>query len=729
MDDTNNEIIKGNEENLHTSVNESTERTQPEGKVELEKELAEKQKMINSIIESNSDDIKYKILATILTEKGIAYDSNITSYNALKKYAKENLSKEDYKNVISEEEESRKEVADFAKELEAGGPYSVDRFVRGLKTNFLRPAAQNALMLIISRALFDAALFLPTPVNAILGVASLGTTILRGPAKLLAEKKKKQAEMYDAILEDIETKRDEDGLTTEKRFSQHEIDTINEFFRKKEMKKDIFHLNKIDEYKDIEFESYREMKAKIALLKNKDKYELIKELNKLSETEDRIAKQISKQDKLRKVKTAGKVVGNIGLGLGVGVLMSNIDKEIQPLIKLPIPKRIVRKIFQNRTYYESNEFIKSFADAIGFKSAIGFSVVKNAILGSIKAFSQSRESKKRAEQDANAELTINQKLVFEIVKHDALHKHPESVDEINELATLGELKNYLNNLPTNEKKDSVKLLDNLIGEIEKRDAKDVIKDLGNTLGNSVLLAGNSILLYEIILALHHGLHLTPIAKPKPEQDPEPEPEPVPVTAKEREPNSVPAPESDPVTVHVPEHEQNPSMVPENIPEPVTSPALDSIPAHSHARAANSHVGDGATNGRMGLVDMPYKAVGEGAEKVYVEADLAGAQSKLEAYARTQNGKQVIDTGEVMKKVEEVKKEVSEQVGQKVEIKDVQVVEKGVDTEDLKDAALVTGATVGGAIVASLVVKGILVAVTIAAPEAAPITGPMIVAPI
>lgn len=689
-----------------------------------DEKIKTKQKQLVEVMESEMKDVRYKMLYTILTEEGIDFNSEIKTYEELKKSLEKTLPRNEYKKIIDEEAEAQKEVTNFIKEIEVGGPNTIDKFVRELKTNFLRPAAQNAIMLILSRALFDAALFLPSPVNIVAGAVTLGTTILTGPAKLLIEKHAKQTKQYDGILEDIETKRDENGLTTEKRFSQQEIDVINTFFKEKESKK--IHLNKsyMDEYKDIEFGSYSEMKAKISKLGNGDKFKLIGELNKLNDTEGKLAMQIAKQEITRKASTAAKVVGDVGLGLGVGVLMSNIDKEIQPLIEFLIPKKIVRSIFQNRTYYKSDDFIRSFSDAIGLNHAVGFSVVKDAVLSTINAFRQSSESKKRAEQDKDAKLLPQQKMIFEIVKHDALHKHPESVDEIKEIATLGELREYLHSLPVSEQKDSTKLLENLVKDVNRKDKKALFKELGTTLGKSVLLAGNSILLYEILLALHGSIPLLFGARGEQDSNPQQQEEPAYANEPQHQPVNSNVPQESPAIEGIPANEPNIAHQRRGIADDGISSALDEngklltapyVKVKPTTEAIKPQ--DGAIHsGMRNVLDENGKLLTAPHVKPGHEMDVVTPQARSPHVATDIAGKS--QELQSMPYEDVVKNKVTSETGKEVTI---------VDKSEVKDALIKGGiaATATGA--AYFAAKGIAGLITVIFPATAPYTVPVIVA--
>lgn len=70
-----------------------------------------------------------------------------------------------------------KEIHDFIKVLESGGPLTLQKTINTFNEKVLRPSAKFATTYLISRALFDSMLFLPFPVRTIVGVASLGIDI------------------------------------------------------------------------------------------------------------------------------------------------------------------------------------------------------------------------------------------------------------------------------------------------------------------------------------------------------------------------------------------------------------------------------------------------------------------------------------------------------------------------------------------------------------------------
>lgn len=121
----------------------------------------EQQKDLNILIREDMDNVKLKVLEQILREKDIAFDSEIKDYKVLKKSLKQNVSKNTLAEINKEEELARKEIHDFIKVLESGGPLTLQKTINTFNEKVLRPSAKFATTYLISRALFDSMLFLP----------------------------------------------------------------------------------------------------------------------------------------------------------------------------------------------------------------------------------------------------------------------------------------------------------------------------------------------------------------------------------------------------------------------------------------------------------------------------------------------------------------------------------------------------------------------------------------
>ena len=107
------------------------------------------------------------------------------------------------------------------------------RLLNLINEKIISPTAKSVAVIGISRAMFDALLFLPSTARTIVGVSSVGIKAFKDYKGQLAKKKQEIGKQYDQLLEKMETKTDKDGNVIEKKFSKKEIEIIKAFFSKK----------------------------------------------------------------------------------------------------------------------------------------------------------------------------------------------------------------------------------------------------------------------------------------------------------------------------------------------------------------------------------------------------------------------------------------------------------------------------------------------------------------
>ena len=317
---------------------------------------------------------------------------------------------------------------------------------------------------------------------------------------------------------------------------------------------------------------YSNIKTSIKDLKHGDKLKLAKEINEVSDNKLDINHELRKE---RRAQKAGKSKGKLKAiltGAGIGVLLANLDKETFSLISPLIPKDLTEKIYQSRTLYTDNHVLANNLIPKGLIGGSALVLAMNTFRAIAKSFSSRKIAKQKIKAEGNAKLSDNQKIALQILKNKLIAKHPENQEKIQAFDTLNDLKDYMDSLPKNEQKDATNDIVKLNKVVNQKSKKEKAKEVGKILGNSLLLAGDSMAAYQLLLFLKGKFLFKPNSK---ENAPEPEPEPAPETVNETvtSPSTNTATQTNPnvETMPAPEPTPNPVPTPTPVPQPVPAP--------------------------------------------------------------------------------------------------------------------------------------------------------------
>ncbi len=528
-------------------------------------ELSEKEKNeMKELIQRDMKDVKLDVLKSILREKNIDFDDSISSYEELKKSVKASVGMEKFSEIATEEEVNNKEITQFLSALENDGAITPQKLFNDFKNMVIKPTAKSVATIGLSRALFDAMVFLPSPVRTIAGVAALGATVFKGVKGQLDKFRAQETERYDNVLETLKTKKDEDGNAVLKEYSSAQIAEINKFLEEKGV-----------ETKDI---SYNSMSAEVDKLKNKDKLELINRINDVSDNKLDIKDELRKERKIQKAKAGKKNLLRFGLGAALGIVGANLDKEVVDLVNPLVSREAAEATYQMRTGYSPiHDPVRSLVP-YGLLGTSAVSLLTNMVGFIGKTVKDRKDSKNYIQKEGDVKLSTNQKLVLDILKTKLLEGHPEDKDKIGDISTLNEFKSYTSGISKKEQDSMKDLIVKLNTIVKSKDAKTQATELAKMLGNSALLAGNSILAYQILLFLKNNLVLWPptLGGGAPGQgELQPQKQPAYATATENAYATNPATESVVSTVPATQPVMQPTPVPGKT--PVTNPGLSPAP--------------------------------------------------------------------------------------------------------------------------------------------------------
>ena len=533
-------------------------------------EFTEKDKVeMKEFIERDIADIKTDTFKSILREKNIDFDDSITKYDDLKKSVRNSVDSKVFSEICAEEEENQKEITEFLSVLENDGDLTPKKLLNDFNNMVVKPTAKSVATIGLSRVLFDAMVFLPSPVRTIAGVAALGTTIFKGVKGQLDKFRAQETERYDNVLEKLRTHKDEEGNVVSKEYSSAQTAEILKFLSEKGVK--------------TEDESYNSMNAEVAQLKNKDKLALIKRINEVSGDKLDIDDELRKERKMQKAKAGKKNILKVIAGAALGIVGANLDKEVVDLVNPLVSRESAEMTYQMRTGFSKEHNPLQNLIPYGLLGTSAVSLISNLVGFIGKSLKDRKASKEFVEKEGDAKLTDNQKLVLGILKTKLLENHPEDEEKIGGINTLNEFKAYTKDIPKAEKQSMTDLIVKLNNIVKSKDAKTQAVELAKILGNSALLAGNSILAYQILLFLKNKLILGApgVGQGTPGQE-ELQPEKQPAYATAKEPAYATNPAKEPATSTVPAMEpvpvQNPVTNPAPAPNPgtITNPIPDSF---------------------------------------------------------------------------------------------------------------------------------------------------------
>ena len=460
----------------------------------------EKQNELNELVREDLKSLEVDLLKQILLENGIEFDNQISDYQELKKNLKATADKDTIRKIEEQENQSRKELSEFIREIQVASPQTAKTIVSNFSERFAKPATKAIATLGISRLLFDAMLFLPCPLRTITGATTLiGTTLISKIAHA-KQKREEQSKQYDSIIDELAKTRDKDGKVLEDHFFAEQVEVIEKFFAKNNKK--------------IETIPYSNMMNEIYSLKNKDKLKLINELIASLNGKIDINKELAKDRRKKMLKSIVKGIESTVSTLGIGMLLSNLDKEIVDLVNIFLPEETRHSKYTSR--------VTNGTQPKGLFAGMGIMGIATLVTSGIKAFSEKHKVEQRAEENAEKEFSTNQKILFNIIRNRELYAHPERSEEILKISTLSELKQYTKTLPLEEQKAQMNLTEDLKSIVDKKSIKDTAKSLGKTLVDSAKLAGKSMLLYQVLLHLQFILSPKNLGSKSPKEEPQEE---------------------------------------------------------------------------------------------------------------------------------------------------------------------------------------------------------------
>lgn len=491
-----------------------------------------------SFVIKNIDEMKIEILKHILLEKNINLNTKDLGYNELKKHVKQHVDMGVFKEIEKEEEDALKEIQTFLEKLENSEPATAKKILNDFAKNVVKPTAKTAAIFGLSRILFDAmAFFMPSPVRTITGVAALGATAFKGIKGQIEKFKNEKAEQYNNVLHTLEKT---DG---NQKFSPIQIAKIKDFLT----------------LKGVKFNTYEDMMIEIEKLNNKDKLSLINEINDAGKNKIDINAAVKKERKLQKAKKGKNNLLKLGLTGALGLVLGDLDKEVVDLVNPLVSKEEAEEIYKARTLYTDKHLPQKSLVPKGLLASSAIPLLTNTVNFIAKAFSKKKKNEEVFKKEGDNKFTDFQKIAFETLRNELLAIHPEDAETIKNINTLNEFKEYTSKMP----KDDIKSITNSIVKLnnisKSKDVKEHIKEVGKLFGNSALLAGNSILAYQILLFLKNSLFLglPSNEQPKPENGtPKPQEEPAYATSGEEVFSATKATEKNPYILHTPKREKN-----------------------------------------------------------------------------------------------------------------------------------------------------------------------------
>ncbi len=455
-----------------------------------EKDMAD----MKELIQRDVKDVKLDVLKNILREKNITFDDSVAKYEDLRKSVRGSVDEKTFSEICAEENTSNNEITKVLTALENDGSFNPQKFLNDLKDMVVKPTVKSVATIGLSRVLFDAAVFfLPSPVRTIVGAAALGTTVFKGVKGQLDKFRTQETERYNNVLETLRSQKDDEGNVVSNEYSSAQVAEITKFLSEKGV-----------ETKDM---SYNSMSTKVDELKNKDKLELINRINEASGSKLDIKDELRKERKIQKAKAGKTNLLKFGLGAALGIVGANLDKEVVDLVNPLVSREAAETTYQMRTgFSEVHDPTRSLIP-YGLLGTSAVSFISNLAGFFIKSRKEKKESKAYLEKEGNAKLTDNQKLILDILKTKLLQNHPEDKDKIGDISTLNEFKSYTSGIPKNEQQDMKATIVKLNNIVKSKNAKEQAVELAKMLGNSALLAGNSVLAYQILLFLKKSLIL------------------------------------------------------------------------------------------------------------------------------------------------------------------------------------------------------------------------------
>ena len=442
---------------------------------------------LNEIVKEDFQQLKYEILTRILRENDIEFDQNIKNYDELAKILNETLPQEQIQDIFEQEKAINEEIKNFITDIRNNGQITPELMFEKINGKVLTPIAKSVVMIGISRAIFDAMLFLPVQGRVIVGVAEIGRHVFKGVKGFIDKKRQEKSEQLDKIVDKMQVKEDKDGKIIQEKFLHEELEIIKKYLNE----------NKI-EYNE---NSYIDIINGIKSLKNEEKINLLKEIATKRNDGTDINHEMSKERKKFKISKFFSNIGKKVAYIGGIVLLSNLDKEFGDLINPTVPENITEEIFKNRTGYKTKKLLPS--KPFGMFTAFATSLAVNIIGGTKAIISEFKQSAKHSD----VEFDSNKKVVFEVIRNRLLALEPERAKEIEEISTISELKNFSLDMPKEKQRIQNDYLSKLQNIMNKNDNSTKTKELAKMLKNSAFLAADSMAIYQALLFLK-GLPLT-----------------------------------------------------------------------------------------------------------------------------------------------------------------------------------------------------------------------------
>lgn len=290
------------------------------------------EKKFNENLKNDLKSLNVIMLKTILEEKKIEFNPQITDFDELKESAYKNMTRRQKIAVKKKLIDAQKELNEFLKEMKTSSNTKGQNFFEKLGKDVALPATKAAGLAIATAAIYNALMFLPTPVRTITGAAGMSRAVYKGSKAILNQKRNSIGKRYDQIIEKLEIKRNINDEIVDSRFSEKEIEVIKQYFEKYNTQ--------------IDTSDYNNLKTTIKNLNNKRKLGLINELNGCRNEKLDINQELRFLKNNEKINYIKSFSAGIAAGAVAGKIFSN--KILGPvgtvLGKIPIVSKAVSNI-------------------------------------------------------------------------------------------------------------------------------------------------------------------------------------------------------------------------------------------------------------------------------------------------------------------------------------------------------------------------------------------------
>lgn len=284
----------------------------------IETSNADKEKDFKQGLKNDLQSLNVIMLKTILANKKIEFNPEIDDFNELKKSAYKKMTRREKIAVKKELLDAQKELNEILEDMKGASNSKFQNVLGKLEKNLALPAAKAAGLAITTAAIYNALMFLPTPVRTITGVVGMTRAVYKGSKAALKQRRENIGKRYDKIISKLEIKRDINDKIIDSRFSNEEIEVIKRYFERYNT--------------EIDVSNYDNLRASIKGLNNKRKLELINKLNDIRDDKLDIDQELRFLKNKEKTNYVKSIASGIAAGAATGgVLSSNSFKALSAL--------------------------------------------------------------------------------------------------------------------------------------------------------------------------------------------------------------------------------------------------------------------------------------------------------------------------------------------------------------------------------------------------------------